>query len=90
MFNFVRKRLKGLKQVIFIYSYDSTTGTFTVPPGGDGYYYFSTYLSVEEDEYASFNMEINGELLCTAETSVSTGYYGPAVCSGANYIMEGL
>ena len=30
--------------ILFISSYDSTTGVFTVPPGGDGVYYFSTYL----------------------------------------------
>ena len=30
--------------ILFISRYDSTTGVFTVPPGGDGVYYFSTYL----------------------------------------------
>ena len=30
--------------ILFISSYDSTTGLFTVSPGGDGVYYFSTYL----------------------------------------------
>ena len=30
--------------MLFISSYDSTTGVFTVPPGGVGVYYFSTYL----------------------------------------------
>ena len=29
--------------ILFISSYNRTTG-FTVPPGGDGVYYFSTYL----------------------------------------------
>ena len=29
--------------VIVVYRYNSTTGTFTVPPGGDGFYYFSVY-----------------------------------------------
>ena len=28
--------------ILFICSYDNTTGVFTVPPGGDGIYYFST------------------------------------------------
>ena len=26
-----------------VYRYDNTVETFTVPPGGDGYYYFSVY-----------------------------------------------
>ena len=30
--------------ILFISSYDNTTGVFTVPAGGDGVYYFSTYL----------------------------------------------
>ena len=29
---------------LFPPSYDSTTGVFTVPPGGDGVYYFSLFL----------------------------------------------
>ena len=29
--------------LFIVYRYDSTTGTFTVPPGGDGFYYFSVY-----------------------------------------------
>ena len=28
---------------LLFYRYDSTTGTFTVPPGGDGFYYFYVY-----------------------------------------------
>ena len=38
-----KSRILIISQV-FISSYDSTTGVFTVPPGGDGVYYFSTYL----------------------------------------------
>ena len=30
--------------ILFIFSYKSTRGVFTVPPSGDGVYYFSTYL----------------------------------------------
>ena len=29
--------------LFIVYRYDSATGTFTVPPGGDGYYNFSVY-----------------------------------------------
>ena len=73
-----------------IFRYDSTTGTFTVPPGGDGYYYFSTYLYVVQGESGSFDIIINGEILCTAETYHSEYNDGPAVCGGAIYMTEGL
>ena len=41
---------------------------FTVPPGGDGLYYFSTYLLVDAGELASFNMVVNDDVtICTAQ-----------------------
>ena len=36
-----------------------------MPPGGGGLYYFSTYLTVESDEYARFQMMLNDEVLCS-------------------------
>ena len=39
-----------------------------MPSGGDGYYYFSTYLLVDNDEYGAFDIRVNGETLCTAVT----------------------
>ena len=61
-----------------------------MPPGGDGFYYFSEYLTVFTGEYAYFDIEINGELLCTATVDTSSGDYSQAVCAGTSYIMEGL
>ena len=29
--------------LFIVYRYDSTIGSFTVPPGGDAFYYFSVY-----------------------------------------------
>ena len=34
--------------ILFISSYNSTTGVFRVPPGGDGVYYFSVYVLVDQ------------------------------------------
>ena len=74
-----------------LYRYDSTTGIFTVPPGGDGFYYFATYLLVQADEWARFEIRINGEVLCTADTSQydTPSDAGQAACSGAIYATEG-
>ena len=32
-----------ITSLFIVYRYDGTIGTFTVPPGGDGFYYFSVY-----------------------------------------------
>ena len=72
--------------------YDSTTGTFTVPPGGDGYYYFSAYFLVSTAEFALFDIQINGQVLCTArgDDTDSTNDEAQAACSAATYATAGL
>ena len=39
---------------------------FTVPPGGDGVYYFSTYLLVQTGEWGHFEIRLNDNVICTA------------------------
>ena len=56
----------GQKSKVFNCSYDSSTGVFTVPPGGDGLYYFSTYLSVDLQEIAHMDIQVNDESMCSA------------------------
>ena len=51
--------------ILFICSYDNTTGVFTVPPGGDGVYYFSTYLLVQTGEFGHLDMRLNDEFICS-------------------------
>ena len=50
---------------IFIPRYDSNTGVFTVPHGGDGVYYFSVYVLVEDGEGGIFDMRLNDDVICT-------------------------
>ena len=62
-------------------SYDNIVGMFTVPPGGDGVYYFSTYVLVSPGEGARFDMRPNDVVICStypdqsesAETDVAPG-----------------
>ena len=77
--------------MVLICSYNSTTGTFTVPPGGDGFYYFSIYLFAASGEYARFDIHINGLRLCTASTDQdgSPGDRCQAACSAASYVSSG-
>ncbi len=72
--------------------YDPTTGIFTVPPGGDGLYYFSTYLLVYDGELGWFNIRVDGVILCTARGDYSNNgayVYAQATCSGLIQLSEG-
>ena len=76
---------------IFHCSYDNSTGVFTVPPGGDGLYYFSTYLLVDYGKYGAFNIAINDDVICTAfgDDSGSGAEYSYAGCSATAEAVEG-
>ena len=78
--------------LLAINRYDSTTGTFTVPSGGDGYYYFSVYLAIEGDAAVVFDVEVNGALLCSANSDLTESPAtdrDSASCSGITYTSEG-
>ena len=74
------------------YRYNITTGTFTVPPGGDEHYFFSIYLLIDEGLYGYFDIRIYAlELLCTAATEQQELPIddGQAGCNGVAYAKEG-
>ena len=82
-----------ITSLFIVYRYDRTTGTFTVPSGGDGFYYFSVYFVVIFFKSAAFDIQINGEVLCTAfteEHQQAQPDYGQAACSAASSVTEGL
>ena len=76
----------------FIYRYDSSSGTFTVPPGGEGFYYFSVYLLWYYEEYGYFDIQINGEILCTVRFEQEETFtdYPQSGCSAAIYTAEDM
>ena len=37
-----------------------------MPPGGEGFYYLSTYLLIQDGELGAFDIRFNEELVCTA------------------------
>ena len=71
--------------------YDSTTGTFTVPSGGDGLYYFSDYVLVDDGEFGYFDMRINGEMICAAfaQNTDTTTDQTTTSCSAIAYAVGG-
>ena len=77
---------------LLFYRYDSTTGIFTVPPGGDGLYYFFLYLTTISTEFAYFDITVNSEILCLAIADLSQANSGDVwgtSCSGITEVMEG-
>ena len=62
-----------------------------MPSGGDGFYFFSVYLLVSDSEWDFFDIQINGETLCTAHTDRETTVTDPgqASCTAAIYAAEG-
>ena len=84
--------MDSITSLFNIYRYNSSTGTFTVPPGGDGFYYFSSHFLVLSFEFAGFAVEINGETICSAygeRESSPNDDPGPISCSGASFAAEG-
>ena len=81
----------SITSLFIVYRYDSTTGTFTVPPGGNGFYYLSTFLLGQSGELGSFEIEFNGERVCTAysEQRETSGDDLTTSCTAIAYASEG-
>ena len=71
--------------------YNSRTGVFTVPDGGAGLYYMSTYLVSDHGKYARFIMYRNNEGLCCIheDFNESPGDSGSGSCSVAAELNKG-
>ena len=80
-----------ITSLFIVYRYDSSTGTFTVPSGGDGFYYFSVYLRLNGAQSATFDILVNGGLICTAFSDLSLSPSGDseaASCTGITFAAE--
>ena len=72
--------------------YNSTTGMFTVPSGGDGYYYFSLNLRVKSGIGSDFDIRIGNDVLCSTFTDLSDSTDADSVmasCSGTASVSAG-
>ena len=64
-----------------------------MPPGGDGYYYFSAFLTVDGGEFGYFDVEVNGELICTVFSDLTqTPEFDSETtfCNGVAYATAGI
>ena len=63
-----------------------------MPSGGDGMYYFSTYLYIQQGEYAYFNMHLNDDVICSTWPDHSDNGdldYTQGSCSAVVDVVEG-
>ena len=77
--------------VQFNFRYNSETGTFTVPPGGDGYYSWTLYLIGANGENSEYNIEMNGERLCSVrmDQQQTSSDVEQSTCSAIAYAAQG-
>ena len=65
---------------------------FTVPAGGDGVYYFSTYVLVQDGELERFEMRLNDDGICSSysdHNNNGAGDYPPGSCSAVVKVATG-
>ena len=63
-----------------------------MPPGRDGVYYFSTHLTINQDDFGIFSIELNGDVICSAlgdQNTSSTGDSGATSCSAIADVVAG-
>ena len=62
-----------------------------MPPGGDGFYYLSSYLLIQQGEFAEFAIRFNGEIVCIvfAQQVGTTTDEITSSCSAIVYGTEG-
>ena len=71
--------------------YDVTTGVFTVPPGGEGLYYFYAHFRYESSEFARLNIRENGDIRwTTTESNLNSGDYASSSCAITAVLQEGM
>ncbi len=77
-------------QTKFSCRYDVDTGIFTVPPGGDGLYYFSLYFLGDDGEFNVLDIKVNGERWCSGDgNAFNSTHYPQAACSALAYLVQG-
>ena len=63
-----------------------------MPPGGDGVYYFSTYLLVDYNEVAVFDMTLNDDVICSTRPHHNNSGVNdtpPGSCSAVVDVLTG-
>ena len=84
-------KMDSITSLFIVCRYNNSTGIFTVPCSGNGYYYFSVFFTVNSGEFGYFDVEINGELICTVSSNLTqTSEFKTTSCNGTAYAVEGM
>ena len=73
---------------LYISSYDSTTGVFTVPPDGDGLYYFSIFLTGDDANFTYFDMNLNDDVICSTFLDTSDTGSGDSAAGSCSAVVD--
>ena len=63
-----------------------------MPPGGEGWYFFSAFHRCDADEANIFDMTLNDDVICTTVEDMdgsTGGDAGQGVCSAVVHAIEG-
>ena len=63
-----------------------------MPPGGDGVYYFSTYLLMDESDYdfsTVFDIQLNDDEICNTASHDYISDFAPGFCSVVVNVVPG-
>lgn len=83
----------SLYLIIVCCRYNNVTGIATIPPGGAGQYYISTYLQVAAGEAALIDIVVNNDdVFCSAagdQNNNGVSDLSTAACSGVAQLEAG-
>ena len=59
-----------------------------MPPGGDGFYYFSTYLVTDDGDLARVDMHLNDDVICSTRPDHSNNGSGDNAAGSCSAVLE--
>ena len=62
-----------------------------MPPGGDGVYYFSMYLLIQDGEWSRYDIRLNDDVICSIfpDHSANGEDVAPVSCTAVVNVVAG-
>ena len=76
--------------MLTISRYEPDTRVFTVPPGGEGYYFLTIYVTVWYSEFVEIDLRVNGKVVCTMyeDNYETSGDWSNGGCSAVTQVTQ--